>query len=141
MPGAGEVDASSLHYASEMMEFLLWDPSVEGLPRFPLCSIPVEYTVDSLEVLSLVGRCMGPTVKTLIFDNASSHKYLKAMLLGLPHDIPAEKLERMEFWPRIVYVDFPASSLPRWPYRKPTIDGEVMLLVSIVVHFRHFSCF
>ena len=49
-------DAASLNYANEVCEFLIWDPRLKGLPRVPICSVPMQYACDSFEMLQLVDR-------------------------------------------------------------------------------------
>ena len=128
-------DANELNYAAEMCEFLLWNPAVEKVPRLSLQCVPMLYQVSALEMAELVGRTMlsaGFCVKTLVFDNATTHTVVKAILLGVKPTITEDERLGLTFWREIVYQAFPCSSLPRWPFRKPLIGrdgGEVLLLV------------
>ena len=129
-------DASSLDYAAEMCEFLLWNPLVKKVPRLSLQCVPMLYQVSALQMAELVGRTMlsaGFCIKTLIFDNATTHSVVKMLLLGLKPGITEDERLGLPFWREIVYQTFPCSSLPRWPFRKPMIGGEVLLLVVILI--------
>ena len=124
-------DAAELAYAREILELLVWNPLLEGLPRLPLCSVPLEYTINAFEMLDIVGRTLadgGSAVKTIVLDNATSHKLLKAFLFGLRHGMSEEQLSRYPFWRDIQYESFPASTLPRFPFRKPKIHGQTLFL-------------
>ena len=123
-------DATTLDYAKEMCEFLLWDPTLDKNPRFSLCCIPTAYSSTSMDMLKLVGMVLsqaGRYVRTITFDNASNHRHIKAFLLGERHGLSEQELLHLPFWSQIQYVPFPASALPRFPYRRPMYGNEALL--------------
>ena len=126
-------DASSLDYANEVCEFLCFDPLLEKVPRLSVASVPTSYLCTGHDMLLLVGQVLahaGSIVKCIACDNASTHAAMKNLLLGLPHGLSEAELSQLPFWREIKYVPFPGSSLPRWPYSKPCINGEVLFLAS-----------
>ena len=125
----GPWDATTLDYAHEICEFLLFNPVIKTKPRLSVASVPTSYQSTGKEMLYMVGQTMlhaGFCVKCIVFDNASTHSLVKCMLLGLDHGLSEEEMQQMPFWRDLQYIDFPGCSIPRWPFRKPTVNNEVL---------------
>ena len=138
-PGAPEPlkwDASSLNYAHEMLEFLLWDPAVQGLPRFSACHIPTSRESSALDMLRLSGQVLAGAsrVKTIVLDNATQHSYIKSFLLGQATGISSDVVQTLPFWSRVTYAPLPDCSLPRLPFKKPVVDGQVLFGLNGPAH-------
>ena len=89
----------------------------------------MEYSCDSKQMAVLVGETLerATNVKTIVCDNATNHKLIKSLLLGSPTGLSAQQVQALPFWRRLSYVDFPPG-LPRFPFRKPQVAGETLLL-------------
>eukprot|EP00438_Fugacium_kawagutii_P023198 Skav215059 [mRNA] locus=scaffold1021:348117:351063:- [translate_table: standard] len=137
-------DATSITYANEICEFLVWDGSLSKLPRFPVCSIPTSYKIDAFQMAMVVGEVLEAghhLVQTVIFDNATSHNVVKAFLTGKRVKLTQEKLEQIPFFNKITYEDFPSSALPVWPFRRPKIGKDTVPLgLSLWVHAGRAGC-
>ena len=122
-------DAARLNFARELCEFLIWDPSLQGRPRF---------SADAMEMLEMVGRVLDKAtrVKTIACDNATQHSLIKAMLLGLPTGLSQARILSLPFWKDIAYVPLPESCLPRCNFRKPVIQREVLFLLIGPAHLQ-----
>ena len=131
-------DAADLNYAQEMLEFLIWDPAVKGLPRFSACCIPTSYESSAMHMLHLVGQVLqgASQIRTIAFDNATQHGLIKAMLLGQKTGLSPDELRGLPFWSRISYVPFPESALPRFPFNKPSVDGEILFGLNGPAHLQ-----
>ena len=130
--GSKAWDASTLDYANEIMECLVYDPAIEGLPRLSVASIPTSYECTGVDMLHMVGAVMqhaGADIKCISFDNATTHFLMKKFLLGLSAGLPESEVKKLPFWRDIVYEKFPGTSIPRWPFAKPIVNGEVLFLV------------
>ena len=94
-----------------------------------VATVPTSYQVTGLDILWLMGQVMlhaGFNVKCITCDNASTHKMVKALMLGLPHGLSQQELASAPFWKLLRYISFPGSSLPRWPFKKPCVNDEVL---------------
>jgi hypothetical protein len=135
-PGDGKEDelswdAANLNYANEMAEFLLWDPSFKSLPRFSCCCVPVAYKTSGMQMICLLGHILEKTegkVRTIVFDNATSHGLIKRFLLGLPHHLTQKQLQDIPFFNKITWEKFPTCVLPRWPFQRPMIGQDALFL-------------
>ena len=124
-------DAADLNYANEVAEFVLFDPSFKSLPRFSCCCVPVAYKTTGMQMIILLGHILQKTegkVRTIVFDNATSHGLIKRFLLGQPHHLSQKQLQDIPFFNRITWVGFPKSPLPRWPFRRPMIGEDALFL-------------
>ena len=123
-------DAAKVDLATEVCEFLMWCPSLKGLPKMSACSIPLSYEIDKLQMLRLLGHVLeegGAHIRTIVFDNQSNHNLIKAMLLGKPNVLPKEVLESLPFWSRLEFVNFPETCMPKFPYSRPYIGADALL--------------
>ena len=135
-------DASSLDYAVEVLECLVWHPQVKSLPRFSLSSIPLSQECSGEDMLRLVGLALAgcPAVKCVVFDNASNHNLVKSMLLGQSTGLSAASLRSMPFWGELSYEQLPQTCLPRFPFRKPVLHGEAILGLNGPAHIQKNFC-
>ena len=124
-------DAAQMDFANEMAEFIVWEPAFKSLPRFSCCCVPVAYKTSGLQMLRLLGSILDEaqgTVRTITFDNATSHNLLKRFLLGRPHGLTHAQLAEVPFFKKLTFVPFPECALPRWPFQRPFIDNEALFL-------------
>ena len=92
----------------------------------------------------LMGKILqqcGSEVRCFTFDNATSHGLIKAFVMGRPHGLSPEQLQQCSFWNTISYQNFPQCALPKWPFRRPMIDGEGLSLDFPFVNFIIFYFF
>ena len=135
--GKGEAwDASSLDYAHEICEFLLFDPCIKGNPRLSVNTVPTSYSCTGWDMLVMVGCTLEqvPSIKTLTLDNAATHGLLKSFMLGTNHGLSEEEVAALPFWRHVQYIKFPSSCLPRWPFSKPVVNSEVLYLLNGPAH-------
>ena len=129
-------DASTLNYANEMCEFLMWHPGMESLPRLPVCTVPMSTKCTGRQMLELVGHILeavGPIVQSITFDNATNHNEMKSFLLGLQHHLTEEEVASLPFWKDVNFEPLPSCCLPKFPFRRPVFaNGEVLLLGSMM---------
>lgn len=102
----------------------------------------MEYSCDSKQMALLVGETLerATNVKTIVCDNATNHGLIKSLLLGTPTGLSAQEVQALPFWKRLSYVDLPTSALPRFPFRKPQVAGETLLL-EFFEHSQHVYFF
>ena len=113
-------------HANEMLEILLWDPACKlpGRPRFPLLSLPMAYKCSAEEMMYILGIALrdgGKTVKSLVFDNHSSHKFIKLCLLG--HHVAKPGVP---FFGQLEYEALPNTCLVKFSYAVPKFEGEAI---------------
>lgn len=124
-------DTTQVDHASEICEFLCWNPAMQKLPRFSACCVPMSYTCDKYQMLLLCGHVLAKSaahVRTVVFDNASNHALLKKFFLGQKHHLSEEELRAVPFFRDIEFKSFPQSCLPRFPFRRPMIGQDALCL-------------
>ena len=124
-------NSSNLPYADEMLELLLWSPELKSLPRFSLCSLPLSYHCSKLDMFTILGHILakgGDLVKTIVWDNHKTHGLIRCFMLGKAHGLDPEQLQRIPFWRDVRFEDFPKSSLPEFPFRRPVIGSDTLPL-------------
>ena len=90
-------DAADLNYANEVAEFVLFDPSFKSLPRFSCCCVPVAYKTTGMQMIILLGHILQKTegkVRTIVFDNATSHGTDQALSSGSTSPLVPEAASR-----------------------------------------------
>ena len=128
------VESTSIDYANEMADFVCWDPcnGFQGRPRFSLAAVPMSYECDAREMLHLVGTVMrdtGALIKSVVFDNHSTHRLIKQALLGsfaAPPDVP--------FFGELEYDRFPPTCLRNFEFRMPVFKGEHIWCLNGPLH-------
>ncbi|CAE7660477.1 unnamed protein product [Symbiodinium sp. CCMP2592] len=135
----GIVDASRVDYAKQVLEFLVWKPALQKLPRFSLCCIPLAYDYTAKELLTMVGHVLESCnrIKCIVFDNASTHHLVKSLLVGQPISAcTSQEWRQMPFWRRLTFESLPDCCLPRWPFRIPRIEGEAVYGLNGPAHIQ-----
>ena len=117
--GDDNLCVKSIKRATQMCEFLLWDPSMAKKVPLSACELPMEMNWSgiqarlfaSLYVLEAVGTVLLASedrVQALTLDAATSHHLVRKWLLGQPSDATKESLgDEIPFF----------SELKHYPYR------------------------
>ena len=119
-------NGTTLPYANQMLQCLVWDPALSSLPRFTVCSVPLGYETNQWQMLRLIGTILDQcdTIRCVTFDNATPHNLVKRMMLGRP--LPQDKIKDMPFWSKLTFKAFPESPLPRFPFSRPMLGDQAL---------------
>lgn len=142
-------DVTGLRQAQEMLEFVVHDPSVKRKQWacYSLAAVPLAYQAGQQrnspvhehglrETLQLVGQVLlnCPTVRTVCFDNAAAHAWVKELLLGEASTAALSAASSVPFFGELVWHNCPSSVLPRWPYRLAVFQGDGMFCINAPLH-------
>ena len=125
-PMSDEIDIKKVARASQMMEFVAWDPCLKRKHVLSLCSLPVQHSFTGSGahhrgcwyVLELVGRVLQSDhgfVKGLLFDQHGTHMFIRKCLHGQIADLNADTLKNTPFFGELRYEQVWENCLPRLP--------------------------
>lgn len=145
--GPGETDQSYLSLesdlnvrnivkASSILEMILWDPASIKKITLPACTVPVETNFSGpsstvrgcmffLELIGMILKQSGSTIRCLAFDAHGSHSVIKRLLFGQVAEKDLEEIAKFDFWSELSWQELPSSILPRLPVRLCLHRGEV----------------
>lgn len=134
--GDDNLCVKSIKRATQMCEFLLWDPSMAKKVPLSACELPMEMNWSgiqarlfaSLYVLEAVGTVLLASedrVQALTLDAATSHHLVRKWLLGQPSDATKESLgDEIPFFSELKHYPLPDHSLPRLPVQLCSFRGS-----------------
>jgi len=139
--GSVTFDTKGVKRASEMESYLIWDSSQKSSVIYELAAYPclaaacqdecfekvivkTKHIRGKWEKLVRVGTVLAnaPSIKFLLGDGHTSHRWVHELLLGQKIPLPEEMLERAPFWKDLKTSELPVSCIPL-PYRLVSIDG------------------
>ena len=126
-----DADVADITHAREMLEFLVFDPAsaLSPLPRFSLCALPTSFKCDATDMLLYLGQVLedgGEHVRTIVCDNAGSHRHIKQFMLGINTGLAPGVVQSLPFWKKLTYKSLPETRLPRLPWKAPLVDGQFL---------------
>ena len=130
------IDCAQMDFAREMLLALAWDPlsKHKGLPRWPLLELPMAYECSRAEMTHLIGTVLlhsGYNVRSLVFDNHSSHKEITEALLGhvvCKPDVP--------FFSELELEPLPATCLLNFQFCIPRFQNQVINALNGPLHLQ-----
>eukprot|EP00435_Cladocopium_sp_Y103_P036995 s1840_g9.t1 len=137
IPMTDEIDIKKVPRASQMMEFVAWDPCLRRKHVLSLCSLPVQHSFTGSGaqhrgcwyVLELVGNVLKADhgfVKGLLFDQHGTHMFIRKCLHGQTDDLNAETLKGIPFFGELQYEQVWDNCLPRLPISICRYKGEII---------------
>lgn len=130
------VDFGTANYAREMLDCIVWDPATKTKenPRFSICSVPMSDDCSAEAMLVTLGQILlnaGSAVRSVSFDNHSSHQLIKHALLGLYVAKP-----NIPFFGELEYHPLPSSCIRNLGYQIPVFQGQSILCQNGPCHIQ-----
>ena len=133
------VDISSIAKATQVLEFLCWDPSSRSKKCLSPCSMPIKHNFDNTEgsscgswyMLDTVGQLLeaagSQCIRAVVFDAATTHNFVRRAFHGDVLELDGRSLASTPFFGKLSYRNLPPHPLPRLPIRMALAsDGEVV---------------